>query len=80
MFYRLAGDAKIGYDLGVGTGTYGGYVQWVRTLVWVWYGGMVRGYGAGMVRGYGRGAGTGVRCGGTVYWYSTCVPYRTKRF
>ena len=45
MLYRVAGDPKIGYDLGVGTGTYGGYVRWVRTLVRVWYGGTVRGYG-----------------------------------
>ena len=33
MLYRVAGDPKIGYDLGVGTGTYGGYARWVRTPV-----------------------------------------------
>ena len=34
MLYRVLGDPKYGYDLGVGTGTYGAYtyVQWVRTL------------------------------------------------
>ena len=32
MLYRVPGDPKTGYDLGVGTGTYGGYVPWVRTL------------------------------------------------
>ena len=77
MLYRVAGDPKIGYDLGVGTGTYGGYVRWVRTLVRVRYGGTVRGYGTGVryggtVRGYGTGVryggyGTGVRRTGTVY-------------
>ena len=60
MLYRVAGDPKIGYDLGVGTGTYGGYARWVRTLVRVRYGGTVRGYGmggtdGGTVRGYGTG-------------------------
>ena len=43
MLYRVAGDPKKGYDLGVGTGTCGGYVQWVHTL------------GMGTVRGYGTG-------------------------
>ena len=56
---------KIGYDLGVGTGTYGGYVRWVRTLVRVRYGGTVRGW----VR-YG-GTVWGVQYGGTV----RCVRY-----
>ena len=60
--------------MGVGTGTYGGYVRWVRTLVRVRYGGTVGGYGTGVryggtVRGYGTGVryggyGTGVRYGG----------------
>ena len=49
MLYRVAGDPKIGYDLGVGTGTYGGYVRWVRTLARVRYGGTVRGYGTGVL-------------------------------
>ena len=78
MLYRVAGDPKIGYDLGVGTGTYGGYVPWYGygTLVRVRYGGTVRGYGTGVwygstVRGYGTGYGTGVRYGG----YSTGVRY-----
>ena len=52
MLYRVPGDPKTGYDLGVGTGTYGGYVPWVRTLGT----GTMRvrcGYGTGTVRGYG---------------------------
>ena len=48
MLYRVAGDPKIGYDLGVGTGTYGGYVRWVRALLPVRYGGTVQGYGMGV--------------------------------
>ena len=65
MLYRVPGDPKTGYDLGVGTGTYGGYVPWVRTLG---TGTMRvrRGYGTGTVRGYG----TWVRSVGTAYWYS----------
>jgi len=52
MLYRVPGDPKTGYDLGVGTGTYGGYVPWVRTVGT----GTMRvrcGYGTGTVRGYG---------------------------
>ena len=62
MLYRVPGDPKTGYDLGVGTGTYGGYVPWVRTLGT----GTMRvrcGYGTGTVRGYG----PWVRRTGTVY-------------
>ena len=61
MLNRVAGDPKIGF----GTGTYGGYVRWVRTVgtypgtgtvLGVRYGGTVQGYGAGgTVRGYGTG-------------------------
>ena len=52
MLYRVPGDPKTGYDLGIGTGTYGGYVPWVRTLGM----GTMRvrcGYGTDTVRGYG---------------------------
>ena len=71
MLYRVAGDPKIGYDLGVGTGTYGGYVRWVRTLVRVRYGGTVWGYGTGVrYGGTVWGYGTGARYGGTSYRYS----------
>ena len=79
MLYRVAGDPKIGYDLGVGTGTYGGYVRWVRTLVRVRYGGTVRGYGmrvryGGTVRGYGTGGTVrGYGTVGTVRGYGTGV-------
>ena len=86
MLYRVAGDPKIGYDLGVGTGTYGGYVRWVRTLVRVRYGVWVRGYGTGVryggpVRGYGMGGTVrGYGTVGTVRGYGTegtvYPPYR----
>ena len=29
-YYRVSGDTTTGYDLGVGMGTYSGYVHWVR--------------------------------------------------
>ena len=55
----MPGDPETGYDLGVGTGTYGGYVPWVRTL------------GTGTMRVHcGCGTGTRVRSVGTAYWYS----------
>ena len=77
MLYRVAGDPKIGYDLGVGTGTYGGYARWVRTLVRVRYGGTVRGYGTG-VRYWGYG--TGVRYRGTVWGIQCGGPVRGVRY
>ena len=65
MLYRVPGDPKTGYDLGIGTGTYGGDVRWVRTV------GTYTGYGydAGTVR-VRYGYGTWVRSVGTAYWYS----------
>ena len=69
MLYRVAGDPKIGYDLGVGTGTYGGIWYGVRfggtVQGYTVYGSTVHGYGA-VVRGYGTevrygGYGTGVQ-------------------
>ena len=60
MLYRVPGDPKTGYDLGVGTGMYGGYVPWVRSAGCV-----------GSVRGYG----PWVRRTGTVYPRTVPVPY-----
>ena len=62
MLYRVPGDPKTGYDLGVGTGMYGGYVPWVRSAGCV-----------GSVRGYG----PWVRRTGTVY-PRTVPTYRTR--
>ena len=57
MLYRVPGDPKTGYDLGVGTGTYTLGTGTMRVRC---------GYGTGTVHGYG----TWVRSAGTAYWYS----------
>ena len=81
MLYRVAGNLKIGYDLGVGTGMYGRYARWVRTLVRVRYRGTVWGVRYG---GTVCGVRYRVRYGGTylhtvpVSKRRTCVPYRTQ--
>jgi len=57
MLYPVPGDPKTGYDLGIGTGTYGGDVRWGRTVgTYAGYGydaGMVRVRYGYTVRGYG---------------------------
>ena len=90
MLYRVPGDPKTGYDLGIGTGTYGGYVPWVRTRygygTWVrsvgtayWYGvptGTVRGYTVPVVL---RRYGVPTDRTHVPYPRTVPIPYRTQK-
>lgn len=62
-YYRVSGDTTTGYDLGVGMGTYSGYVHWVRVRC---------AYATGTVRvGYTSTVRVRVR-----YGYGTPIGYR----